>query len=68
MAKINQQKGWIWAAGFVFVFLLTQDYLFSTWESEIGFLGLPKWLFWFMGIHVLFLIVLALFSKKYWKE
>ena len=68
MTKINQQKGWFWLTGFLFVFFLTQDYLFINWETEISFLGLPNWLFWFMGVHVLFLIVLAFFSKKYWKE
>jgi len=68
MAKNILQKGWIWSGGFILIFLLTQDYLFTKWESGIGLLGLSNWMFWFMGIHILFLIFLLYFSKKYWNK
>jgi len=50
------------------IFLLTQDYLWNQSKPEIGFLGMPEWLFWFVDVHIVFLLIFIFFSKKYWKE
>ena len=56
-----------WWLAFVFVFLLTQDYLFVEWSNKMGIMGFPKWLFWFMGVHALLAGVFYLFLKQFWK-
>lgn len=56
----------LWVLAFAAIFFLTQDYLFIQWSNTIGFLGFPKWLFWFIGIHLLLVFVLYIFIKRYW--
>ena len=62
-----QQRFIFWGILFGVVFLLTQDYLVVAWEVEPLLLGLPNWLFWFVGVHVLFIFIFYFFTKKYWK-
>ena len=64
---MKNKNGFLWAVAFIFLLFLTQDYLFTTWESGTSILGFPNWLGWFMLIHFLFIIVFYFFSKKYWK-
>jgi len=63
---MQNKKGLLWALAFLFTFFLTQDYLFTSWELETSFLGFPKWLGWFVAVHLLLIVVLYFFSKKYW--
>ena len=58
----------LWAVVFVVIFLMSQDYLFMTWERGMGLLGLPNWVYWFGLVHLIFVSALALFAKYYWKE
>jgi hypothetical protein len=66
-SSMKNKNGFLWAAAFLFLLFLTQDYLFTTWEKGTSFLGFPTWLSWFMLIHFLFIVVFYFFSKKYWK-
>ena len=58
----------LWIILFVLIFLLSQDYLFTSWEAKPSFLGFPSWLGWFVFVHLLFIGAFYFFSKKYWKE
>lgn len=57
-----------WALAFCFVFILSQDYLFTSWGIRTGILGFPNWLGWFIIVHLLFIALFYWFTKKYWKE
>ena len=57
------KKQIIWILTFSLIFLATQDYLFITSWSDTLWLGLPNWLFYFIGIHVLFIIAIYRLSK-----
>lgn len=65
---MKNKKGIFWFIIFVFLFFLTQDYFFMDWGKGISWLGFPKWLAWFAFVHLLFIGVFYIFSKKYWKE
>ena len=58
----------IWIGIFVAIFILSQDYLFIEWDNTYGLLGFPTWIFWFIGVHALFVCALIAFSKKYGKN
>ena len=48
----------IWILAFSLIFLATQDYLFiSNWPDTL-WMGLPVWLFYFIGIHILFIVAI----------
>ncbi len=64
---MKKPSGVSWLLVFGGLFLLTQDYLFHRWEPSSTFLGLPGWLFWFVGVHVLFVGVFLWFSRRYWQ-
>ena len=66
MKKQLLQNGYVWVAVFAGILLLTQDYLYLNWTPKPFFLGLPNWLFWLMGIHVLLVVSFYFFTKKYW--
>jgi hypothetical protein len=68
MKEKKSKNDWLWVGGFVIIFLLTQDYIFGGKKVEIGFLGMPEWLFWVVDVHIVFLLIFALFSKNYWTE
>ena len=62
------KKHWIlWSFVFIIIFLLSQDYLFTSWEEKPGTLGFPNWLGWFAFVHLLFIGTLYLYSKRHWK-
>ena len=60
-------KGLRWIITFGVIFFLTQDYFFFDWEGKPAFLGLPDWLGWFIGLHLLLVLEFLRFQKKYWK-
>jgi len=52
------KKHYIWILTFTLIFLATQDYLFiSNWPDTL-WMGLPSWLFYFIGIHIIFIIAI----------
>lgn len=63
---MRYKNGIGWSLAFVLVFLLSQDYFFQKWSPSTSLLGLPGWLFWFMGVHVVFIVLFYFFSKKFW--
>ena len=65
--KMKNKNGILWGIALIAIFLLSQDYLFITWEGKPAILGFPNWLAWFALVHLLFIFVFFLFSKKYWK-
>ncbi len=64
--KIRSDLRWFLLFGGLF--LLTQDYLFHGWRASSTFLGLPGWLFYFAGVHLLFVGVFLWFSRSHWRE
>jgi len=65
---IQMKKGLLWFIIFTFLFLLSQD--FWAWDHEIflGIFGLPAWLYWFFGIHLLLVLFIYLFTRYFWKS
>ena len=61
-------KAWLWVLIFTVIFLLTQDYLFANWSEQLSLFGFPSWLWWFIGVHLLFVGVFYVFAKNYWKR
>ena len=59
---MKKKDGIIWSIFFIGIFLLSQDYLFITWEERPTILGFPIWLGWFAFVHVLFI------TAFYWFE
>ncbi|HHM20678.1 MAG TPA: hypothetical protein ENJ20_01530 [Bacteroidetes bacterium] len=57
-----------WIGAFGGIFLLTQDFLFVKWDARPMLMGLPNWLFWFVAVHVIFIVAFYFFTKSYWKE
>ena len=57
----------LWSILFIFIFLLSQDYLFINWEKTPAILGFPVWLSWFAFVHLLFITTFYFFAKKHWK-
>lgn len=64
---MKNRKGLLWSTAFAIIFLLSQDYLYTSWSVSTSFLGFPNWLGWFMLIHILFILVFAYFAAKFWK-
>ena len=62
------QSRFLWAGLFIITFLLSQDYLFVSWEGKPAILGFPSWLGWFALVHLLFIGAFYFFAKNYWKE
>lgn len=62
------KKAGVWFIIFGFLFLLSQD--FWSWNNPVslGFLGLPDWLYWFVGIHLLMVLAIYLFTRYFWKN
>ncbi len=56
-----------WILTFVIIFILTQDYFFFNWDTGPAWLGLPNWLGWFVGLHLLLVLEFLRFQKNYWK-
>jgi len=65
---MKSKNGFLWFVIFIAIFLLSQDYLFVSWEGKPDVLGLPAWIGWFALVHLLFIATFYLFAKKYWKE
>lgn len=63
-----KKKGFLWLLVFIFIILLSQDYLFVDWELKSSLFGFPQWIFYFILIHILFIVAYALFMKHFWKE
>lgn len=57
------KKPVIWILTFSLIFLATQDYLFIFNWSDKLWMGLPVWLFYFIGIHIIFIIAIYRLSK-----
>lgn len=68
MLKNIQQKSWFWAIAFGILLLLSLDYW--AWQNPIvlGLGGFPTWLFYFLVLQAVFVGVIWLFTKLYWKE
>jgi len=62
------QRGSFWFIVFLSIFLATQDYFFFNWTEKTAFLGFPDWLFYFFILHLVFVCIFIIFSKKYWKN
>jgi len=62
------KKGPVWFIVFIIIFLLSQD--FWSWDNAVtlGIFGLPVWLYWFFGIHLLLVFAIYLFTRYFWKN
>ncbi|MDW3646592.1 MAG: hypothetical protein R8P61_06010 [Bacteroidia bacterium] len=62
------QKAWIWALLFLFILVLESLPIWQDWSLDLSFLGFPPWLWFLMGVHLLLIAFLFLFSKHYLKD
>jgi cation transport ATPase len=65
---MKNRNRFLWMTLFILIFLLSQDYLFVSWEGKPAVLGFPGWIGWFAFVHVLFIAAFYFFAKKYWNE
>ena len=65
---IYMKKSLIWFILFTILFMLSQDFWFWDLPVNLGILGLPTWLYWFFGIHLLLILVIYLFTRHFWKS
>ena len=58
----------LWTGLFSLLFLLALDYW--RWESvlELGWMGFPSWMGYFMVLQVILTIMIGLFAKYGWKD
>ncbi|MCH8904842.1 MAG: hypothetical protein IIA45_13125 [Bacteroidetes bacterium] len=58
----------IWVIVFLLVFALSLDYW--NWDKTviISYLGLPGWIYYFVLLQILFITVLIVFTKIYWRD
>ena len=66
-SNMSKRSRWLWAFIFIALFLLSQDYLFTTWSTRTAWGGFPGWLGWFMFVHALFIAVFYFFANRHWK-
>ncbi|NES21299.1 MAG: hypothetical protein F6K41_20795 [Symploca sp. SIO3E6] len=61
------QSSWFWFFCFTLIFLLSLD--FWSWEQQVSFtwLYLPTWLFYLLGLQLVLIIALLVFSLTFWK-
>lgn len=64
---MSRRSRWVWTLIFMVLFLLSQDYLFTSWPKETGWGGFPIWLAWFVFVHALFIAVYYFFANRFWK-
>ncbi|MEM8889016.1 MAG: hypothetical protein AAGD28_13615 [Bacteroidota bacterium] len=62
------QKAWIWALLFLFILVLESLPIWQDWSFDLSVLGFPPWLWFLMGVHLLLIAFLFLFSKHYLKD
>lgn len=60
-------SSFFWLFSFTVLFFLSLD--FWSWERETTFawLGLPGWVFYFMGLQIILAIALLVFTITYWQ-
>jgi len=57
---------YIWLAIFGVIFFLSID--FWAWgSSRLTALGFPWWVWYFIGLNLLLVVAMVVFSKSYWK-
>ncbi|MEM9822628.1 MAG: hypothetical protein AAF985_16215 [Bacteroidota bacterium] len=54
----------LWALLFGAIFLLSQSHHLISFSHQPSLLGLPFWLWCYMGIHVLLVAALFVYSRK----
>ncbi|NEP09232.1 MAG: hypothetical protein F6K14_03110 [Symploca sp. SIO2C1] len=61
------QSSFFWFFCFTLIFFLSLD--FWSWEQEISFswFYLPTWLFYFIGLQIVLIIALLVFSLTFWE-
>jgi len=65
---MKSKNRFLWVGLFLFIFLLSQDYLIVQWEGKPAALGFPAWIGWFAFVHVFFIVAFYFFANKYWNE
>lgn len=58
------RKTVIWTLLFLGILLLTQGNNFLPFDKTPGWLGLPTWLWYFISVHLLFVIALYFFGRS----
>ena len=61
------QKSSFWYFCFTLIFLLSLD--FWSWEQKTNlvWLQLPIWVFYFVGLQLLLTVAMLVFVRKFWK-
>ncbi len=68
LSKNRSFGGMVYGLLFVGLFVLSLDYW--TWNRpiELRLLGLPFWVWKFVGLQLLLTLAIAAFAKFYWKN
>jgi len=60
----NSRSIFFWTLIFACIFLLTQSHHIIAYSPKPGLLGLPIWLWVYMGFHLILVIAMLVFSWK----
>ena len=58
----------IWLLIFAIIFLLSMDFWAWNRKVELYWLNLPGWVYYFIGLQVLFIIALIVFAYGFWDK
>lgn len=61
------QKSSFWYLCFTLIFLLSLDFWSWKQETNLIWLQLPLWVFYFVGLQLLLTVAMLLFAQKFWK-
>lgn len=61
-----KESGIFWLAIFMVLFLLSLDYWNWGSTSDLGFLNIPVWIYYFGFLQVILALAIFIFSKTYW--
>jgi len=63
-----KQSTLFWTILFSLILLLSQIPNLLAFDTKALFLGLPSWIWYFIGVHFILVIALYFFSKNYLNE
>lgn len=65
--KITKSSS-LWLFGFTVLFFLALD--FWSWGQSIvlSWLNFPSWMFYFIGLQIIFAIAVTIFSLTFWRS
>ena len=62
------KKSSFWIFVFLTILILTQMHIFLPMEDLSSFIGLPQWLLFLMGVHVLIVLAIFFLGKLFFNQ